>query len=70
MRQPRLNGRQARWCYYLTLYDFIIKYRLGATSLADAPLRRPNYSAKRKNQEIEETENSLLAILGAKMAYI
>ena len=70
MRQPRLNGRQARWCYYLTPYDFIIKYRSGATNLADAPLRRPDYQAKRKNQEIEETENGLLAILEAKMARI
>jgi hypothetical protein len=26
MRQPRMNGRQARWCLYLTPFDFLIKH--------------------------------------------
>ena len=27
MRQPKLNGRQARWCLFLTPFDFVIKHR-------------------------------------------
>ncbi|EED18398.1 gag/polymerase/env polyprotein, putative [Talaromyces stipitatus ATCC 10500] len=43
MKQSRLNGRQAQWCYYLTPYDFVIKWRSGSTNPADAPSRRPDY---------------------------
>ena len=35
MKQPRMNGRQARWCLYLTLFNFIIKHRAGKTNPAD-----------------------------------
>src|SRR6266487_3630259 len=45
MQQPRINGQQARWLVYLTLYDFIIYYRPGLLNLADRLSRRPNYMA-------------------------
>jgi hypothetical protein len=45
MKQPRLNGRQARWCFMLTPYDFTIQYRKGASNPADAPSMRPDYGA-------------------------
>ena len=43
MKQPRINGRQARWLVYLTPYDFIIHHRPGTQNPADAPSRRPDY---------------------------
>ncbi len=43
MRQPKINGRQARWLVYLTLYDFIIHHRPGLLNPADGPSRRPDY---------------------------
>ena len=46
MKQPRLNGRQARWLVYLTPYDFIIRHRPGQSNPADAPTRRPDYMAE------------------------
>lgn len=39
MKQPRMNGRQARWCLYLTPFNFIIKHRAGKTNPADGPSR-------------------------------
>jgi len=45
MKQPRINGRQARWLVYLTPYDFIIYHRPGSQNPADAPSRRPDYLA-------------------------
>jgi hypothetical protein len=45
MKQPRINGRQARWLVYLTPYDFIIKHRPGLLNPADGPSRRPDYLA-------------------------
>lgn len=45
MRQPRINGRQARWLIYLTPYDFIIKHKPGLMNPADGPSRRPDYIA-------------------------
>jgi hypothetical protein len=47
MRQPRINGRQARWLVYLTPYDFIIRHRPGLLNPADGPSRRPDYKARR-----------------------
>ena len=32
MKQPRLNRRQARWCYYITPSDFIVYYRTRITN--------------------------------------
>lgn len=40
MKQPRLNGRQARWCLSLTPFDFVIKHRAGKNNPADGPSRR------------------------------
>ncbi len=45
MKQPRINGRQARWLIYLTPYDFIIRHRPGLLNPADGPSRRPDYLA-------------------------
>jgi hypothetical protein len=45
MKQPKINGRQARWLIYLTLYDFLIHHRPGLLNPADGPLRRPDYIA-------------------------
>jgi hypothetical protein len=46
MKQPRINGRQARWLVYLTPYDFVIKHRPGLLNPADGPSRRPDYKAQ------------------------
>jgi hypothetical protein len=32
VKQPRLNRRQPRWCYYITPSDFIVYYRTGITN--------------------------------------
>jgi transposase InsO family protein len=45
MRQPKINGKQARWLVYLTPYDFIIRHRPGLLNPADGPSRRPDYMA-------------------------
>ncbi|KAF4332523.1 gag polymerase env poly [Fusarium beomiforme] len=64
MKNPKLNGRQARWCLYLTPYDFIIRHRAGKTNPADAPSRKPEYEGETPpNQE-------LLPGLQAKLAKI
>ena len=70
MRQPRLNGRQARWCYYLTPYDFVIKWRSGLTNPADAPSRRPDYMVPAGDEVFEDPSSGLLATLGAKIARV
>ena len=68
MRQQRLNGRQARWCYYLTPYDFVIKWRSGSTNPADAPSRRPDY--RPRGEEDHNDTFELLATIGAKIARV
>ena len=71
MRQPKLNGRQARWCYYLTPYDFVIKWRSGSTNPADAPSRRPDYMAQDKEDDGQDDPSlGLLSTLGAKIARV
>jgi hypothetical protein len=40
MGQPKLNGRQARWCMYLTPFDFVIKHRSGRSNPADGLSRQ------------------------------
>lgn len=40
MKQPKLNGRQARWCMFLSPFDFVIRHRAGKTNPADGPSRR------------------------------
>ena len=42
MKQPKLNGRQARWCMFLSPFDFVIRHRAGKTNPADGPSRRTN----------------------------
>ena len=69
MKQQKLNGRQARWCYYLTPYDFEVKWRSGSTNPADGPSRRPDYI--QGPTAIETTlASELLATLGAKIARV
>ena len=68
MTQTRLNGRQARWCYYLTPYDFKIKYRTGSTNPADAPSRRPDYMGRELEQAHQgEEDSTLLSTLKGKV---
>jgi hypothetical protein len=54
MRQPKINGRQARWLVYLTPYDFIIKHRSGLSNPADGPLKRPDYKAQREPRLVQK----------------
>ena len=61
MKQPKLNGRQARWLIFLAPYDFVINYRTGKTNPADAPSRRPDY------QGGDEPNTDLLPLLEAKI---
>ena len=69
MKQPRLNGRQARWCYYLTPYDFVVKWRSGLTNPADAPSRRS--AMVPVGDEVQQDSSSeLLATLEAKIARV
>lgn len=46
MRQEKLNGRQARWCMFLSPFHFVIKHRAGKTNPADGPSRRPDYESE------------------------
>lgn len=46
MNQPKLSGRQARWCMYLAPFDFLISHRPGKRNPADAPSRRPDYTVE------------------------
>jgi len=67
-KQPRLNGRQARWLIMLAPYDFTIHHRPGDRNPANGPSRRPNYV----RQVGIETENDpalnrLLPILTSKL---
>ena len=50
MKQPRINGRQARWLLYLTPYDFLIHHRPGLLNPADGPSRRPDYLAMARKE--------------------
>ena len=54
MRQPKINGRQARWLVYLTPYDFIIKHRPGLLNPADGPSRRPDYKAQEEPSLVQK----------------
>jgi transposase InsO family protein len=44
MKQPKLNGRQARWLMFLTPFEFTIRHRSGKTNPADGLSRKPNAS--------------------------
>jgi len=50
MKQPKVNGRQARWLVYLTPYDFIIYHRPGILNPANGPSRRPDYMAQAQRE--------------------
>jgi len=54
MKQPKINGRQARWLVYLTPYDFIIKHRPGILNPADGPSRRPDYKAQEEPSLVQK----------------
>src|SRR5438045_8194527 len=54
MKQPKINGRQARWFVYLTPYDFVIKHRPGTLNPADGPSRRPNYKAQEEPSLVQK----------------
>jgi transposase InsO family protein len=64
MKQPRLNGRQARWCMLLAPYDFVIKHRPGNRNPADGPSRRPDYAGE------TPSNLDLLPTLARKMAAV
>lgn len=64
MKQPKLNGRQARWCMFLAPFDFVIKHRSGKSNPADAPSRRPDYVGE------EPPSTKYLPALQAKMAIV
>ena len=70
MKQPKLNGRQARWCYYLTPYDFTIRWQAGSINPADAPSRRPDYIAGDEDASQQDTSRGILATLEAKVARV
>jgi transposase InsO family protein len=53
MKQQHLNGRQARWCMYLSGYDFVIKHQPGKKNPADGPSRRPDYDSGEKPDGME-----------------
>ena len=63
VKQPTLNGRQARWLIKLMPYDFVVHYRKGKSNPADGPSRRPDY----RNTEIDDSENQLLPTFQAKL---
>ena len=54
IRQPRINGRQARWLIYLTPYDFIIRHRPGLQNPADGPSWRPDYLAQKGPNPVQD----------------
>jgi hypothetical protein len=64
MKPPKLNGRQARWCLYLSSFDFTIKHQPGKRNPADGPSRRPDYN------ERELVRQEILAALQQKMAHV
>jgi hypothetical protein len=35
MNQPKINGRQAHWCLFLTPFDFVIHHRSGKINPVD-----------------------------------
>ena len=63
MSQTKLNGRQARWCLFLTPYDFVIKHRAGKTNPADAPSRRPDYERQALQRDPAADVQKLLPAL-------
>ena len=50
MKQPKINGRQARWLILLAPYDFTIRHRPGLLNPADGPSRRPDYLASARKE--------------------
>ncbi|EED14527.1 gag/polymerase/env polyprotein, putative [Talaromyces stipitatus ATCC 10500] len=63
-----LKGTQ--WCYYLTSYDFVIKWRSGSTNPADALSRRPDYIRQNQKDDPEDSSLRLLMTLGVKIARV
>lgn len=52
MNQPKINGRQARWCLFLTPFDFVIHHRSGKTNPADGLSRTPGEEKAPPAEEI------------------
>ena len=67
MKQPRLNGRQARWLIALTPYDFTIHHRPGDLNPADGPSRRPDYM---RETAVNPDLNHFLPTLTSKFAKV
>ena len=66
MKQPRINGRQARWLIYLTPYDFIIRHRPGLLNPADGPSRRPDFLRRsQKVPSLDQTDLLASRLVGA-----
>src|SRR6266536_3895136 len=66
MKQPRVNGRQARWLIYLTPYDFIIRHRPGSLNPADGPSRRPDFPGQaREIPSLVQTDLLASKLVGA-----
>ena len=59
IKQPRINGRQARWLIYLTLYDFIIRHRPGILNPVDGLSRRPDYFLSPAGEIASQSQGSL-----------
>ena len=60
IKQPRINSRQARQLIFLTLYNFIIRYRLGLLNPTNGPSRQPDYMALAQ-KELSLIQKGLLA---------
>ena len=67
MKQPRLNGRQARWLIALTPYDFTIHHRPGDFNPADGSSRRPDYM---RETTVNPDLNHFLPTLTSKFAKV
>ena len=67
MKQPRLNGRQARWLIALTPYDFTIHHRPGDFNPAEGPSRRPDYM---RETTVNPDLNHFLPTLTSKFAKV
>ena len=67
IKQPRLNGRQARWLIALIPYNFTIYYWPGDLNPADKLLRRPDYI---RETVVNPDLNYLLPILTLNFAKV
>lgn len=52
MTTQNLNRRQARWAMFLSDFDFKLDWKPGATNIADAPSRRPDFIPKEGDEHL------------------